>query len=64
MVFPFLSWKKIIWILLNLNLIQLFLLYIIITDEGSFSCSLLSNSSGFRFIYILTQKWVANKYVI
>lgn len=31
--------------------------------EGSFSCSLLSNSNAFRFRYILTQKWEANKYV-
>ena len=31
-----------------------------ITDsEGSFTCSLLSNSSAFRFRYILTQKWEA-----
>lgn len=36
-----------------------------ITDgEGSFTCSLLSNSSAFRFRYILTQKWEANKYVL
>ena len=35
-----------------------------ITDgEGSFTCSLLSNSSAFRFRFILTQKWEANKYV-
>lgn len=31
--------------------------------EGSFTCSLLSNSSAFRFRFILTQKWEANKYV-
>ena len=32
-----------------------------ITDgEGSFTCSILSNSSAFRFRYILTQKWEAN----
>lgn len=36
-----------------------------ITDgEASFTCSLLSNSSAFRFRYILTQKWEANKYVL
>lgn len=36
-----------------------------ITDgEGSFTCSLLSNSSAYRFRYILTQKWEANKYVL
>ena len=36
-----------------------------ITDgEGCFSCSLLSNSSAFRFRYILTQKWEANKFVL
>ena len=36
-----------------------------ITDgEGSFTCSLLSNSSAFRYRYILTQKWEANKYVL
>lgn len=36
-----------------------------ITDgEGCFSCSLLSNSSAFRYRYILTQKWEANKYVL
>lgn len=36
-----------------------------ITDgEGSFTCSLLSNSNNFRFRYILTQKWEANKYVL
>lgn len=35
-----------------------------ITDgEGSFTCSLLSNSSAFRYRYILTQKWEANKCV-
>jgi hypothetical protein len=35
-----------------------------ITDgEGSFTCSLLSNSSAFRYRFILTQKWEANKYV-
>ena len=31
--------------------------------EGSFTCSLLSNSSAFRYRFILTQKWEANKYV-
>nr|QNR58501.1 hypothetical protein [Diaporthe longicolla] len=31
--------------------------------EGSFTCSLLSNSSAFRFRFILTQKWEANKCV-
>nr|QCW06891.1 hypothetical protein [Drechslerella brochopaga] len=36
-----------------------------ITDgEGCFTCSLLSNSSGYRFRYILTQKWEANKFVL
>jgi hypothetical protein len=36
-----------------------------ITDgEGCFSCSLLSNSTGYRFRYILTQKWDANKSVL
>nr|YP_010608703.1 hypothetical protein PNX16_mgp068 [Drechslerella dactyloides]WAN89783.1 hypothetical protein [Drechslerella dactyloides] len=36
-----------------------------ITDgEGSFTCSLLSNSSAYRFRYILTQKWEANKLVL
>ena len=31
--------------------------------EGSFTCSLLSKSSAFRFRFILTQNWEANKYV-
>lgn len=36
-----------------------------ITDgEGSFTCSLFSNSSAFRDRYILTQKWEVNKYVL
>ena len=36
-----------------------------ITDgEGCFTCSLLSNSSAYRFRYILTQKWEANKFVL
>jgi cytochrome c oxidase subunit 1 len=36
-----------------------------ITDgEGCFTCSLLSNSSGYRFRYILTQKWEVNKFVL
>lgn len=36
-----------------------------ITDgEGSFTCSLLSNSSAFKYRFILTQKWEANKYVL
>ena len=36
-----------------------------ITDgEGSFTCSILSNSSGYRLRYILTQKWDANKLVL
>ena len=36
-----------------------------ITDgEGCFSCSLLSNSSAFRYRFILTQKWEANKHVL
>ena len=36
-----------------------------ITDaEGCFSCSILSNSSGYRFRYIFTQKWEANKFIL
>lgn len=36
-----------------------------ITDgEGSFTCSILSNSKAFRFRYILTQKWEANIVVL
>ena len=36
-----------------------------ITDgEGCFTCSLLSNSPSYRFRYILTQKWDANKGVL
>ena len=36
-----------------------------ITDgEGSFTCSMLSNSSAYRFRYILTQKWDANKCIL
>lgn len=36
-----------------------------ITDgDGCFTCSLLSNSTGYRFRYILTQKWDANKPVL
>jgi hypothetical protein len=36
-----------------------------ITDgEGCFTCSLLSNSSAFRFRYILTQKWEVNKIIL
>ena len=36
-----------------------------ITDgEASFTCSLLTNSSAYRFRYILTQKWEANKFVL
>jgi hypothetical protein len=36
-----------------------------ITDgEGSFTCSLLSNSPSYRFRYILTQKCNANKHVL
>ena len=38
-----------------------------ITDggaAGSFTCSLLSSSSAFRYRFILTQKWEANKYVL
>jgi len=36
-----------------------------ITDgEGSFTCSILSNSNAFRFRYILTQKWEANVLVL
>ena len=32
--------------------------------EGCFSCSFLSNSSAYRFRFILTQKWEANKHVL
>ena len=36
-----------------------------ITDgEGCFTCSLLSNTSAYRFRYVLTQKWEANKFVL
>lgn len=36
-----------------------------ITDgEGSFTCSMLSNSSGYRFRFILTQKWDINKPIL
>ena len=36
-----------------------------ITDaEGSFTCSILSNSNAYRFRYILTQKWDINKTVL
>jgi hypothetical protein len=36
-----------------------------ITDgEGCFTCSLLTNSSGYFFRYLLTQKWEANKPVL
>lgn len=36
-----------------------------ITDgEGSFTCSMFSNSSAYRFRYILTQKWEVNKNVL
>ena len=36
-----------------------------ITDgEGSFTCSILSNSNAFRFRFILTQKWEVNKFVL
>lgn len=36
-----------------------------ITDaEGSFTCSILSNSNAYRFRYILTQKWEINKSVL
>jgi len=36
-----------------------------LTDgEGSFTCSLLSKGIGYRFRYILTQKWEANKFVL
>ena len=36
-----------------------------ITDgEGCFTCSILSNSSGYSFKYILTQKWEVNKLVL
>jgi hypothetical protein len=32
--------------------------------EGCFTCSILSNSTAFRFRFILTQKWDANKHVL
>lgn len=36
-----------------------------ITDgEGCFTCSILSNSNGYRFRFILTQKWEANKTIL
>ena len=36
-----------------------------ITDGlGCFSCSILSNSSGYRIRYILTQKWDVNKPIL
>jgi hypothetical protein len=36
-----------------------------ITDgEGCFTCSILSNSNAYRFRFILTQKWEANKRVL
>ena len=36
-----------------------------ITDaEGCFSCSILSNSSHYRFRFILTQKWEVNKVIL
>lgn len=36
-----------------------------ITDgKGCFTCSILSNSSGYRYRYILTQKWEVNKYLL
>jgi len=36
-----------------------------ITDgEGCFTCSLLSNSSAFKYRFILTQKWESNKSVL
>jgi hypothetical protein len=36
-----------------------------ITDaEGCFTCSILTNSSGYRFRYILTQKWDVNKLIL
>lgn len=36
-----------------------------ITDgEGCFCCSLLSNSIHYRFKFILTQKWEANKIIL
>lgn len=63
--------------LLKQNLITIAPLYICVTPslkdgwisgitdgEGSFTCSILSNSSGYRFRYILTQKWEANKFVL
>jgi len=36
-----------------------------ITDaEGCFTCSILANNSGYRFRYILTQKWEVNKFIL
>lgn len=36
-----------------------------ITDgEGCFTCSILSNSNAYRFRFILTQKWEANKTIL
>lgn len=36
-----------------------------ITDgEGCFTCSILSNSSAYRYRFILTQKWEVNKFVL
>lgn len=36
-----------------------------ITDgEGCFTCSIISNSSAYRFRYILTQKWDVNKCIL
>ena len=36
-----------------------------ITDgEGCFSCSILSNSSDYRFRFILTQKWEVNRIIL
>ena len=36
----------------------------IVDGEGCFTCSLLSNSTAYRFRFILTQKWDANKDVL
>jgi hypothetical protein len=36
----------------------------IVDGEGCFTCSLLSNSTAYRFRFILTQKWEANKPVL
>jgi cytochrome c oxidase subunit 1 len=32
--------------------------------KGCFTCSLISNSSSFKYRFMLTQKWEANKYIL